>query len=131
MAVYDKDLKARTYRSFPVTDDGAKIQVRRGGKANFNPSFDNDSFIEFPKRSLFRPWKIVWNRVYFAPNGAKACVNFQTKTILDPDPGQVMKAASSTMLQNLGKEKSETPTLTYITLFLLIAILLKLFGVIA
>ena len=124
-------MKARTYRNFPVTDDGAKIQVKRGGKANFNPSFDNDSFIELPKRALFRPWKVNWHRVYFAPNGAKACVNFQTETVLEPDPSLVMKAASSEMLQNLGKEKPETSFLTYLQLGLLIFIVLKLLGVIA
>jgi len=131
LAVYDKDLKARIYKKFPVTDDGSKIQVKRGGKANFNPAIDNDSFIEFPKRSLLRPWAISWQRVYFAPNGAKKCVNFQTKTVLDPDPSLVLKAAGTQMLNNLGKEKIETPILTYIMLFLLIVAVLKLFGVIA
>lgn len=131
LAVYDKDLKARIYKNFHVTDDGAKIQVRRGGKANFNPEFDNDSFIEFPKRSLLRPWRIGWNRVYFAPNGAKACVNFRTKTVLEPDPSLVLKAAGTEMLRNLGKEKAETPMLTYIMLGILIFIAMKLFGVIA
>lgn len=131
LAIFDKDLKARTYKNFPVTDDGAKIQVKRGGKANFNPEFDNESFIEFPKRSLRPPWRIHWNRVYFAPNGAKKCVNFQTLTVLEPDPSLVLKAAGTEMLRNLGKEKAETPMLTYIMLFILIVLALKVFGVIA
>jgi len=131
LAVYDKDLKARVYKNFPVSDDGAKIMVRKGGRANFNPAIDNESFIEFPKRSLLRPWVTNWQRVYFAPNGAKKCVNFQTKTILDPDPSLVLKAAGTEMLRNLGKEKIETPVLTYIMLFLLVVAVLKLFGVIA
>ena len=131
LAVFDKDLKARIYRKFHVTDDGAKIQVKRGGKANFNPEFDNDSFIEFPKRSLLRPWITNWQRVYFVANGAKKCVNFKTETVLEPDPSLVMKAASTQMLNNLGKEKAETPMLSYITLGILIVLALKLFGVIA
>lgn len=131
LAVFDKDLKARIYKKFSVTDDGAKIQVRRGGKANFNPTFDNDSYIEFPRRSLLKPWAIVWDRVYFAPNGAKKCVNFRTNAVLDPDPTEVMKAAGTEMLKNLGKEKAETPLLTYIMLGILVLVLLKVFGMIA
>lgn len=131
LAVYDKDLKARIYKKFPVTDDGAKIQVKRGGKANFNPEFDNDSFIEFPKRSFPRVWRKTWDRVYFAPNAAKKCVNFRTLTVLEPDPSLVLKAAGTEMLRNLGKEKAETPMLTYIMLFILIVLALKVFGVIA
>jgi hypothetical protein len=131
LAVYDKDLKARIYKKFPVTDDGAKIQVRRGGKANFNPEFNNDSFIELPKRSLLRPWVIGWNRVYFAPNGAKKCVDFRNEVVLDPDPTLVMKAAGTEMLRNLGKEKAETPIITYVMLLILILLALKLFGVMA
>jgi hypothetical protein len=131
LAVYDKDLKARIYRKFQVTDDGSKIQVKRGGKANFNPGFDNDSFIEFPKRRFIPPWAIKWDRVYFVPNLAKKCVNFRTQTVLEPDPSLVLKAAGTEMLKNLGKEKTETPLFTYITLGILILIALKLFGVIA
>jgi len=129
--VYDKDLKARIYRKFPVTDDGAKIQVRKGGKANFNPEFDNHSFIELPNRSLLRPWHRNWNRVYFVPNGAKKCVDFHTETVLEPDPTLVIKAAGTEMLRNLGKEKAETPIITYIMLLILILLALKLFGVMA
>ena len=79
LAVYDKDLKARIYKKFPVSDDGTKILVKWAGTENFNPEFDNDSFIEFPKRSLFKPWTLNWQRVYFAPKLAKKCVNFKTQ----------------------------------------------------
>lgn len=131
LAVFDGDLKARTYKKFPVTDDGGKIQVKRGGKANFNPEFDNDSFIEFPHRSLLKPWTIGWDRVYFARKGAEKCVNFRTENIPGPDPTLVMNAAGTEMLRNLGKEKAETPMLTYITVLLLIFLVLKALGVIA
>ena len=77
LAVFDRDLKARQYGNFEVTDDGSKIRVRTGGKRNFNPTFDNDSFVEFPRRSFLPPFKTTWDRVYFARNGAKACVRFR------------------------------------------------------
>jgi hypothetical protein len=131
LAIYDKDLKARTYKKFDLTNDGAKIRVKTGGKGNFNPEIDNDSFVELPKRAFLRPWITNWQRIYFVPNWGKKCVNFQTSKVLDPDPDSVRKAASTTMLNNLGKEKAETSLLTYIMLGLLIFIALKLLGVIA
>ena len=130
LAVFDKDLKARKYGSFPISKDGSKILVRTGGKRNFNPTFDNDSFIEFPYRSLLSPWKVSYRRVYFVRNGAKACVNFQTETVLDPDPELVIKAAENAILVSIGSEKTETPLILYVLLIIVLAIAGKLFGVI-
>ena len=131
MAIFDKDLKARTYKNFSVTEDGQKIQVKSGGKANFNPQFDNESFIELPKRAFLRPWKTNWNRVYFASNGADKCVNFKTEKVPGPDPTLVSKAAGTTLVQNLSKEKETTSVITWVQLGLLIIILLKVLGIIA
>ena len=131
MAIYDKDLKARTFKKFHVTDDGAKIQVKRGGKGNFNPEFDNDTYIELPRRQFPFLWRVVWDRIYFVPSWAKKCVNFRTQTVLEPDPSLVLKAAGTQMLYNLGKEKADTAFLTYVMLGLLVFIALKLLGVIA
>ena len=125
LAIFDKDLKARTVGSFPITKDGSRISVRKGGKRNFNPTFDNESYIDFPKR--FGGWK----RIYFVSNGAKACVNFATELVPGPDPDLVIEAAESTILQNIGKDKEETPLIQYIMLVFLLGILLKVFGVIA
>lgn len=130
LAVFDKDLKARTYGKYPISKDGSKILVRAGGKRNFNPTFDNDSFIEFPYRSLLSPWKTSFRRVYFVRNGAKACVDFQTETVLDPDPELVIKAAENKILQSIGSEKTETPLILYVLLLIVLAIAGKLFGVI-
>lgn len=77
LAVFDRDLKAREFGDFELTGDGSKISVRKGGKRNFNPTLDNDSFIELPYRSMFSPWKVSWRRIYFARNGAKSCVRFR------------------------------------------------------
>lgn len=124
LAIFDKDLKVRTLGKFPVSQDGTKISVKRGGKGNFNPTFDNESFIEFPKR--FGGWK----RIYLVRKGAKACVNFQTEEVKGPDPALVIEAAESEILRNIGKDKEETPFILYLILGAVILLALKVFGVI-
>ncbi len=131
LAIFDKDLKARTYEYFPVSKDGSRIAVRRGGKRNFNPLFDNESYIDFPYRSLSSPWKISWERVYFARNGAKACVNFKTGKVEGPDADLVMEAAEAEILKGIGKDKQETPMILYLIFGALVLVVLKVFGVIA
>lgn len=125
LAIFDKDLKVRTLGKFPVSQDGTKISVKRGGKANFNPTFDNESFIEFPKR--FGGWR----RIYLVRKGAKACVNFQTEEVEGPDPELVIEAAESEILRGIGKEKEETPLILYLILAAIGLVVLKIFGVIA
>ena len=130
LAIIDKDLKARTFKMYPLTEDGAKIKVVESGKGMFKPEIDTDSYIELPSRSILPPWRRKWHRIYFVNKGATKCINFKTETILDPDPSLVLEAASTTMLMNLGKEKKETDPLVYVTLAVLIGIALKVFGVI-
>jgi hypothetical protein len=130
LAIIDKDLKARIFKNFPLSKDGAKINVVESGKNYFTPAIDTDSYIELPSRSIFPPWRIKWNRIYFVNKGATKCINFKTETILDPDPSLVLKAAGTKMLMNLGKEKKELDFIFYIILLVCIGIALKVFGVI-
>ena len=130
LAIIDKDLKARTFKSFPLTEDGTKIKVTESGKGYFMPEIDTDSYLELPSRSLFPPWRIKWNRIYFAIKSTKKCINFKTGDVPDPDPTLVLKAAGTTMLMNLGKEKQETELIIYLILAAVIGIALKIFGVI-
>jgi len=130
LAIFDKDLKARTYANFDLSKDGSRIKVRKGGKRNFNPSFDMDSYIELPYRSIVPPFPIKWNRVYFVRNGAKACVNFKTGVVDGPDPETVMEAAEAEILKGIGKDKQETPIILYLILGACAIILLKVLGVI-
>ncbi len=133
LAIFDIDLKARTVGKYPVSESGDKIQVKQGGKEHFKPSFDNDSYIEFPKREFPTFWRVSWDRVYFVRKGAKSCVNFglEPPHVTGPDPELVLEAAGTEMLRNLGKEKTETTLTTYIMLALLLIITLKVLGVIA
>jgi len=130
LAIIDKDLRARIFKKFPLTEDGAKIKVVESGKGMFKPEIETDSFIELPSRSILPPWRIKWNRIYFVNKGAAKCINFKTGKVLDPDPTLVQEAAATTMLMNLGKEKKETDITTYLILAVLIGIALKIFGVI-
>ena len=130
LAIIDKDLRARIFKKFPLTEDGAKIKVVDSGKGMFKPEIATDSYIELPSRSLFPPWRIKWNRIYFVNKGAAKCINFKTETILEPDPNTVLRAAGTTMLMNLGKEKKDTDIILYAILAAVIGIALKIFGVI-
>ena len=130
LAIIDKDLRARIFKNFPLTEDGAKIKVVESGKGMFKPVIETDSYIELPSRSLFPPWRIKWNRIYFVNKGAAKCINFKTETVLEPDPSTVIEAAGTLMLMNLGKEKKETDLIMYIILALIFGIALKIFGVI-
>lgn len=130
LAILDKDLKARTFRKFPLTSDGTKIDVVNAGKGYFMPRIDNDSFIELPSRSMIPPFKRKWDRIYVAIRGAKACINFRTEEVYGPDPQQVVDAAKSELITNFGKEKQDTPMLVYFNLVLNVLIFLILIGVI-
>lgn len=130
LAIIDKDLRARVFKNFPLTEDGSKIKIVESGKGYFKPAIDTDSYIELPSRSILPPWKRKWNRIYFVNKGAPKCINFRTEKVLDPDPAEVLKAAGTTMLMNLGKEEKQLDTLFYIILFVVIGIALKVFGVI-
>jgi len=127
LAIFDIDGKA-TLGSYPVSDSGDRIRVKKGGESHFMPQFDHTSFIEFP-----RPWYKGGGsqRIYFARKGAKKCVNFKTEAISGPDPELVKIAAGSTMLKDLGKEKQEMTWQTWLQLALTIVILLYVMGVIA
>lgn len=128
LAIYDKDLKARSYGKFPVSQDGTKIRVKRGGTENFNPEFDNETYIELPNPAWML-WKPKWERLYIVPNGSPKCVNFKTQTVLEPDPEKVMKAAENKILENIGREKIEVPLVMYLMFAALILIAMKVFGV--
>lgn len=129
LAIFDKDLKARTVKEYPISDNGEQIKVVSGGEGHFMPKFDNDSFIELP-----RPWYRGggWEKIYFARKLAKKCVNFKTEEVFVPDPEQLKKSIGVTLLDQLGEQKQPFPAWTvYLILVTVIGIALKVFGVIA
>ena len=127
VAVFDGDQKVRKLGKYPITDDGSKIRVLKGGKRHFYPEFGPHSFLEFP-----RPWYLGggWERVYIVRNHASECVNFKTFSVPGPDPKQVKDAAEAVVLTKFGVDKQDTPLWQYIMLGLVVLTFLKVMGVI-
>lgn len=128
LAILDKDLKARTFKKFPLSSEGTKIDVVNAGKGYFMPKIDNDSYIEFPRPKYLGGG---WKRVYVAVRGADSCINFRTGEVNGPDPQQVIDAAKSEIIKNFGKAEKDTPVVLWIILGVCVLILLKVLGVIA
>ena len=127
VAIFDGDQKIRKLGKFPITDDGSKLKILKGGKRHFYPEFGPNSFLEFP-RSRFLGGG--WERVYIVRNHASECVNFLTSSVPGPDPEQVKDAAEATILTRFGVEKQSTPLILYIIVILQGLAFLKIMGVI-
>jgi len=129
LAIIDNDGKARTVKKYPISEDGTKIRVVSGGEGHFMPTFDNDSFVEFPKKFLI--FNLGWDRVYMVKKRASACINFKTGKVIGPDLEQLKEAVGSTMLNQMGQDKPPFPTwIIYFILLLALGTALKVFGVI-
>jgi hypothetical protein len=127
LAIFDNDLKA-TFGKYPLSKDGSKIVVTSGGGANWAPSFDNNSFIEFPKSR----WKGGGHeRIYLVKKKGSKCVNFSSDppTIPGPSEEQLKEAMGSVAFGNLGKEDKESMLINYITLAIVFIVLLSQLGV--
>jgi len=129
LAIFDNDLKSEVAK-YPLSKDGTKIKVKSGGEANWFPSFDNDSFIEFPKKK-WQFWKPQWTRIYFVKKKGAACVNFKSDppTITGPSEEQLKQAIGAVAFENLGKEDREPKLINYLTLAIAFIILLSQMGV--
>ena len=127
VAIFDNDLKA-TLGKYELSDTGMKIRIKSGGEANWNPSFDNDSFIEIP-RGKFEFWKRKYTRIYFVKKKGKKCVNFKTGIVSGPDPEQLKEAIGAIAFKNLGKDDNQPTWITYATLAISFFVLLIVSGV--
>lgn len=127
LAIFDNDLKA-TVKKYPLSKDGTKIIVASGGTANWAPSFDNDSFIEFPRPR----WKGGgYERIYYVKKKGVKCVNFKSDppTIPGPSEEELKRAIGAVAFGNLGKEDKESTLISYITLAIVFIVLLSQLGV--
>ena len=128
VAVFDNDLTVRTKGSFPLTDDGLKIKIKKGGKGHFYPIIDPERALEFPL-----PWYRGggYEKVYFVRNHASQCVNFglDPSEIHPPDPEQIIDAANSALIKNFGTEKQELTWQSWLQIILLVLIFLYQLGV--
>lgn len=130
LAIFDNDLRVKLNK-YELSENGTKIKVKSGGDAHWMPSFDNDSFIEFPYRSLFSPWKTSWRRVYFVKKRGSKCVNFKAEptTVSGPDPEQMKEAIGATLLKELGKDDNTVTWISWATLAVSVLVLLVVSGV--
>ena len=131
LAIVDTDLKVRTLKRYPLSANGRQIDVVHGGENNFMPVITNTSYIEFPSwKRYYLFGERTHKRIYFAMNKAKKCIDFASGDVSLPSPEQMKTAIASTMLGMIGKDKPETPFITYLLLLLLLGIAAKVFGVI-
>lgn len=125
LAIFDSDLRVKLGK-YEISKDGSKIVVKSGGAGNWTPSFDNESFIEFPK-----PWYRGggWKRVYFVKKKGAECVNFSTGKVTGPSEEELKEAIGAVAFKSLGKEDKESTFINYLTLAIAFIILLSEFGV--
>lgn len=127
VAIFDNDLKSEVGK-YALSKDGTKIIIKSGGEANWAPSFDNDSFIEFPKPR----WKGGgYERIYFVKKKGSKCVNFKSDppTIPGPSEEELKRAIGAVAFKNLGKEDKESALISYLTLAIVFIVLLSQLGV--
>lgn len=131
VALFDKDLKVEI-KKFPLTADGAKIDITQGGKAHFKPKIGTTHYLDMPSRKKYLLFgERLYNKTYFAMKWAKTVVDFVTPEVSGPDPEEVMKAAENKILESKGKQKQEMSTVMWGILLLLVLIFLKTFGILA
>ena len=117
LAIFDNDLRAKVGK-YPISDDGTKIRVVSGGENHHMPAFDNDSFIEFPKK-WFQFWKPTWTKIYFVKGKGKKCIDFKGEPVIifPPDPEALKKSNLNLLATKIGKDTDQgTPWCSWITL---------------
>lgn len=128
--VYDKALRAPNgYKKYPISKDGQRIDIKKGGKAHWQPQIDHNSHIDVARRGWIRRWRTYWKRIYIVEKGADSCIDFSTPKVTGPTEEDVKNAAKSELVTGFGKQKQETPLIQYINVLLLILIIMRLFGV--
>jgi hypothetical protein len=127
LAVFDADMRA-TVKKYPISESGNQILVKSGGKEHFMPSFDNTSYLEFPRKFLF--FVIGWEKVYFARKLSKKCINFKTGELEGPSPEFVEEMGAKVMLDRLNKQKQETVWQIWLILLVSIFTLLNVLGIV-
>ena len=117
LAIIDTDLMIRSLRQYPLSSNGRQIHVISGGENHFMPAISNTSYLEFPtKRKYLLFGARTYKKIYFAMNKAKKCVDFKSGDVSLPSPEELKKAIGATMLNQIGKDKQETPMIQWLTL---------------
>ena len=131
LAVIDTDLTIRTLKKYPLSSNGRQIHVASGGTEHFMPTITNTSYLEFPdKKKYYLFGARMYKKIYFSMNKAKKCVDFKSGEVGMPSPEEMKRAIGSTMLNQIGKVKQDTPLIQYFIVLILLGIAAKVFGVI-
>ena len=131
LAVIDTDLTIRTLKKYPLSSNGRQIDVASGGTEHFMPTITNTSYLEFPdKKKYYLFGARMYKKIYFSMNKAKKCVDFKSGEVGMPSPEEMKRAIGSTMLNQIGKVKQDTPLIQYFIVLILLGIAAKVFGVI-
>jgi len=131
-AIFDNDLRVELGKH-EVSEDGTQIRIKSGGESHFMPSFDNDSFLEFPYRDITSFWKNSYRRVYIVKKKASACVDFTTEPpeIPLPNPEELKKANMALLAKRIGQDRTnDVPWFAWVQLALIGFLVLLQLGVI-
>ena len=128
LAIFENDLRLKISK-YELSKDGSKIIVKSGGGANWSPSFDNNSFLEFPKKK-WEIWKPKWTRIYFVKKKGSDCVNFNTEKVTGPSQEDLEIAVGATLLKDLGQEDKKPTWVSYVTLAFVVLTFLVVSGLV-
>lgn len=131
VAIFDNDLIC-SIKKYEIAEGGTKIRIISGGEGHFMPTFDNNSYLDFPTRKKYLLFgERVYRRIYIVKKKASACVDFSTGEVTGPDLEQLKRALAASNLDKLGKQEPPFPTwIIYLILLTVIGIAAKVFGVI-
>jgi len=113
VAFVDKDLKIRTTRRYPLTDDGERIKIYdKGGRGNENPLFTKTSALSFRCRRSYPPFAVYYQDVYFMKTGATSCMDFKDVTVSVPDldRDRIKESMGAVMVDRIGQPKENYPS---------------------
>ena len=111
-AIFDNDLRCHVGK-YEISEDGTQIRIKSGGESHFMPTFNNDTFLELPKRKKYLIFgEQTYRRLYIVKKKASACVDFRTEppNIPLPDREQLKQSLAATSLNKIGKPEQHFPS---------------------
>lgn len=111
-AVFDNDLRCHVGK-YEISEDGTQIRIKSGGDSHFMPTFNNDTFLELPKRKKYLLFgEQLYRRLYIVKKKASACVDFRVEPpeIPLPDREQLKRSLAATSLDKIGKPEQIFPS---------------------
>lgn len=111
-AIFDNDLRCHVGK-YVISEDGTQIRIKSGGESHFMPTFNNDTFLELPKRKKYLLFgEQLYRRLYIVKKKASACVDFRGEPVKIPLPDreQLKQSLAATSLNKIGKPEQNFPS---------------------